>query len=410
MELGKVASITMHSVNFYRNLPMLTSFAEATEGALHADVPGDWWVIVADVANSTQAIEAGAYKKVNTVGVACIAAVVNVDRDIDLPFVFGGDGFTCAIPEVLRERAVCALRGAQHLARESFGLKLRVGFVQVSELVGQGFWVRLAKVRLSPNVTQTAMSGRGWEEAERRVKNQNAMGVLRVQEGEGSENASFEGFECRWQGVPSFKDHKLSLLVSASSNDAEANRILYREVLQQIQSIYGEVQSYHPLRASYLRLTFNPRLLLNEWRVSLLGSGFWARLKHWAQLLFKIMAGRILFAFNLDTAAVRWSGYRDELVDNAEFRKFDGMLRMVIDGSDQQTEQLRSYLEEQYYKGRLVYGMHQSREALVTCIIQSYNGNHIHFVDGSDGGYTLAARDLKRRLFVLRAGKTEQIS
>jgi hypothetical protein len=29
---------------------------------------------------STKAIEAGAYKKVNTVGVACIAAVVNVDE------------------------------------------------------------------------------------------------------------------------------------------------------------------------------------------------------------------------------------------------------------------------------------------------------------------------------------------
>ena len=393
------------SVNFYRNLPMLTTFIEATEGRLHVDVPGDWWVVVADIINSTQAIEAGAYKKVNTVGVACIAAVVNVDRSIDLPFVFGGDGVTCAIPDVMRERAVSALRGAQRLARESFGLELRVGLVQVSELVEQGFWVRLAKVRLSPNTTQTALSGRGWEEVERRVKNRSAMGVLRVQEGDGPENVNFEGFECRWQGVPSFRDHKLSLLVAAISSDAEANRILYRQVLDQIQSIYGDVRSHHPLRASHLRLTFNPRLLLNEWRVSLPGTSFWSRLTHWLQLLFKILAGRILFAFNLDTAAVRWSRYGDELVDNAEFRKFDGMLRMVIDGSDRQAEQLRSYLESEFCNGRLVYGMHQSPEALVTCIIQSYNGNHLHFVDGSDGGYTLAARELKRRLFVSQAGK-----
>ena len=41
--------------------------------------------------------------------------------------------------------------------------------------------------------------------------------------------------------------------------------------------------------------------------------------------------------------------------------------------------------------------MHKSREALVTCIVFSYNGSHVHFVDGSDGGYAMAARDLKAR-------------
>jgi hypothetical protein len=46
--------------------------------------------------------------------------------------------------------------------------------------------------------------------------------------------------------------------------------------------------------------------------------------------------------------------------------------------------------------------MHKSREALLTCIVQSYNGNHLHFVDGSDGGYALAARELKSRLSVAK--------
>jgi len=71
---------------------------------------------------------------------------------------------------------------------------------------------------------------------------------------------------------------------------------------------------------------------------------------------------------------------------------------MVMDGSEAQFEDLRSYLEAQRRKGRLVYGMHKSREALVTCIVFSYNGNHVHFVDGSDGGYAMAARGLKAQL------------
>jgi hypothetical protein len=386
------------SAGFYRDLRAIHSFAEAAEGRLHVDVPGDWWIVIADVVNSTQAIESGAYKKVNTVGVACIAAVANVDRAIDLPFVFGGDGATFAIPGALRERVIPALRGAQRLARESFGLSLRVGLVRVADLAEQGYWVRLAKVRLSRHAMQPALSGRGWEEAERRVKTPHAPGVVRVAENEGDAAASFEGFECRWQGVPSFHDHKLALLVAATSPDVEANLATYQQVLDQIQQIYGDVAQYHPLRPDRMRLTFNPRLLSHEWRVRSAGAGMFQRLGYFCKLVLLNLAGRILFARNIDTAAVRWSHYRDELVENTDFRKFDGMLRMVMDGSEQQAGQLQAFLDRALGENRLAYGMHKSHEAMVTCIVQSYNGNHLHFVDGSDGGYTLAARDLKTRL------------
>jgi hypothetical protein len=57
-----------------------------------------------------------------------------------------------------------------------------------------------------------------------------------------------------------------------------------------------------------------------------------------------------------------------------------------------QAGQLRQRLDAQYRAGRPLYDMHKSREALATCIAQSYNGNHQHFVDGCDGGYALAAR------------------
>src|SRR5206468_9043773 len=115
---------------------------------------------------STKAIEAGGYKKVNTVGVACIAAVVNVDRSVEMPFVFGGDGATFAVPDSLLERVIPALREAQRLSRESFELLLRVGLVRVSNLVDSGLRVQVAKIRLSPNVSQPTFSGPGWEEAE----------------------------------------------------------------------------------------------------------------------------------------------------------------------------------------------------------------------------------------------------
>ena len=115
------------------------------------------------------------------------------------------------------------------------------------------------------------------------------------------------------------------------------------------------------------------------------------------------LAGVYLFARKMDTKTVRWSRYIDELVENSDFRKFDGVLRMVMDGTEAQYQRLRAYLEAQRREGRLAYGMHRSREALLTCIVFSYNGNHVHFVDGSDGGYAIAARELKAQLKALRA-------
>jgi hypothetical protein len=396
------SSTAVDTSHFYRDMSVVPSFAETTAGRQHRDLPRDWWIAIADVAGSTRAIDNGAYKDVNTVGVACITAVLNVAPDIDLPFVFGGDGATLALPESLCKRTASALRGAQKLAREAFGLSLRVGLISVADLIDGGHTVRAGKVRLSQHVTQAAFSGSGWEEAERRLKTPDATGVSRIDENNGPLEASFEGFECRWKAFPSVSDHKLSLLIAALGPDAEAKHQVYDGVLAKIDAIYGEVPAYHPLRAERMRLAFSLRTLSHEWRVRTTGQGALRRLAYLADLLFRSAAGTYLFARNRDTESTRWSSYRDELVENSDFRKFDGVLRMLIDGSEQQYAQLELYLDRECRAGRLAWGASKSRKALVTCIVRSYNGNHMHFVDGSDGGYALAARELKERLAGMR--------
>ena len=59
---------------------------------------------------------------------------------------------------------------------------------------------------------------------------------------QGLREGSFEGFECRWQGVPSFRDHKLALLVAAVSSDAEVNLASYRKVSDKIAQIERNLQ------------------------------------------------------------------------------------------------------------------------------------------------------------------------
>ena len=62
------------------------------------------------------------------------------------------------------------------------------------------------------------------------------------------------------------------------------------------------------------------------------------------------------------------------------------------------TKELEEYLEKEYEEGQLVYGIHKSDSALMTCLIFERHGKHIHFVDSSNGGYALASKELKRRL------------
>jgi hypothetical protein len=75
----------------------------------------------------------------------------------------------------------------------------------------------------------------------------------------------------------------------------------------------------------------------------------------------------------------------------------DGTLRQVIAGTQAQREQLEAYLQAEYEKGRLVYGLDASDAAMVTCLVFQYEEEHVHFVDGADGGYAHAARALKDR-------------
>jgi len=85
-------------------------------------------------------------------------------------------------------------------------------------------------------------------------------------------------------------------------------------------------------------------------------------------------------------------------VHNNDFRKFDETLRMVLDVSDHELSRVSAMLEAERGQGTLAYGTHRAGAALITCLVKSYHGEHLHFVDGADGGYALAAKQLKQQL------------
>jgi hypothetical protein len=103
---------------------------------------------------------------------------------------------------------------------------------------------------------------------------------------------------------------------------------------------------------------------------------------------------------------IMWSGlrigrfipakYTQELIENSDFRKFDDSLRMVLDCTPELAAEIENYLKTEVAKGVVRYGAHRQDAAIMTCFTPSpLNPNHVHFIDGAQGGYALAATALK---------------
>lgn len=90
----------MSSPDFYERLPILTDFTSVTDPNHYHSIPDDWWIVVADVRRSTQAIEQGLYKAVNILGASVIIGVLNLAKPTAVPFVFGGDGAAVCLPPI----------------------------------------------------------------------------------------------------------------------------------------------------------------------------------------------------------------------------------------------------------------------------------------------------------------------
>ena len=85
------------SDDFYRIAPTFRDFRLVADEFSFSPLPEDWLIGVADVEQSTKAIQDKRYKAVNMAGAAVIAAVANALGGRDFPFVFGGDGASFAV-------------------------------------------------------------------------------------------------------------------------------------------------------------------------------------------------------------------------------------------------------------------------------------------------------------------------
>lgn len=381
------------SNTFFQHLHTLNRFEDITDLSSFIPIPEDWFVVVSDVVGSREAIKNGKYKEVNTIGAACIVAIVNALDSVEIPYVFGGDGASICVPPEHLDLAKHAALGTKNMAKVAFGLELRTGAIPVTDIRKKGGTLLIAKVRVSDKYDQAVFAGGGLALADKLLKESGSEYLFsstdqRIE-------ADFTGLECRWDKISNEQKTVMSLLIKACTEDEQQAMNEYNGIIQTISEI---VKEEHPITEKSLKFSFNPRWLKNEFKTRTFLKTWTKKAVYILDLYYRIIIGKALMFFNIETNGFQWGDYKSDLISNSDYRKFDDMLRIVLSCRPEEKEALLAFLDRQEKDRKINYGVHNSEAAIVTCMIKEYSGLHFHFVDGDEGGYAMAAIHLSEKL------------
>jgi hypothetical protein len=374
--------------NFYAGVPVFRGFANVVDRERYQPLPDDWLIGIADVIDSTKAVQAKRYKTVNMAGAAVIVAVTNALRHREFPFVFGGDGASFAVPPSAAETARDALAATATWVKEELDLSLRVGLVPVAAVRAEGTDVRVARYAASDNVSLAMFSGGGLAWADAAMK----AGRFAVPSAPPGARPDLSGLSCRFEEIPAVRGIILSVLVmpTAAASADDVRRII--EAVIRLTERNPDASG--PIPQELPRLRWPPQGLDLEARAQRRAGESLILRK--ARILVWTLLGFFIMRFNIRVGRFSPRKYAREVVENSDFRKFDDTLRMVIDCTPALADEIESALTAAAADGTVRFGLHRQDKAMMTCFTPSpIHSNHVHFIDGALGGYTVAATALK---------------
>lgn len=379
----------MTGFEFYDSIPTFADFGEVGDGAHYRPAPDDWLVAASDVVRSTEAIRLGRYKAVNMAGAAVIAAARNALGGHSFPFAFGGDGAVFAAPGAYYDDLALALAAVRDWAARSLDLTLRVAITPVAKVRGAGKDLRIARFASSPDVDYAMFDGGGaaWLEAEMKAGRTapliSAPGV----------DPDLAGLSCRWAPMQARHGVILSLIAVPADQGRDAFLPVMQEVLELLEAEGGAA---NPMLTSDLRLGPTDEALEMEARAAAPRGDVAAAVKAAKR---ETLLVRFMMATGIPIGGLKPREYRRELAANSDVRKFDDGLKVTADCSVETADRIEAALTRAEEAGICRFGAHRQGQAIMTCLVPDHTrSDHMHFVDGADGGYAMAARNMKAKM------------
>ena len=372
--------------DFYDNLPVLNDFADAVRLENFRPLPESWVVGFSDVVASTQAVAQGRYKTVNMVGAGVVAAVSNALGRRLFPFVFGGDGASFAVSAADAPAAAKALAAMAAFSHAEFEIDLRAAMLSVGEIRAAGRDLRVARFGASPHCAYAMFAGGGLAWFEAKVKR----GAYALPPAPPGARPDLSGLSCRWSVAPARHGVILSVIVAPRGDDPRFSALLDDIVRMALSAADGG----RPITVESLGIAGPGEAVRLEATAAQASAG-----SRWRSLITAVkgyLMASVFHRFMLRAGSFDMATYVRDVVANADFRKFDDGLRMTLDCSEEFAEALEARLAAA--EDFADYGTFRQAGAQVTCFVPSYGDRgHLHFVDGANGGYTMAATALKAR-------------
>lgn len=383
-----------NSLQFYENIISIKDFNEVMNIDLYKPCPEDWLMILTDIQGSTKAIENGRQKDVNLIGASAIAAVQNVIGSRQIPFAFGGDGATFVVPPEFEKELRTELLKLKNHSRINFELELRVCIIPVRALTEKKADVLMSKYSLADKNYIALFLGTGFQLAEQILKTPDSKYELTLPPNMKMTTApNLTNLSCRWDQIPTKYGVIASVLIM--SRNSEKSVDTYKSILTDIEK-YVRLVRFNPVADRKLKPIHFLKQLFYEKKNNMDTPAIPRVLSLVVKYIFvtySFLTGKNLLK------KVEVAEYIKDTFINSDYKKIDGILKMVIDCTVEEKENLMLILKNYHENGKIFYGVHLSDSSLMTCVVHDMKDNqHIHFIDGNHGGYAFAAKELKSQM------------
>ncbi|WP_434035753.1 DUF3095 family protein [Formosa sp. 4Alg 33] len=352
-----------------------------------SEVPDTWHVVVVDIQNSTRAVDSGNHHQVNLTATGSIISVLNALRKekkgIEIPYFFGGDGATFIIPTLFLNNIILILENYSFHIKTNTNLTLRVGHVSVRHLITLKSNLKIAKHKLTNQLSIPIVLGNGLKLAEDIIKHDFEKNNATHFE---KDLLNLEGMECRWKQInPDQSQNKVVCLLLDALNETD-QRAIYRDIINQMDTIFGTFENRQPIKSNKLKLNFSIRNILEEMKISLANRDWMYVTKKWVSTLF----GK--FYLNLSQNGKQ---YLKQIGQLSHTFMLDGMINTIFTAEQDKIDQFVAYLNRLENEKKIIYGIHITHASVMSCYVLDRKTKHSHFVDGTEGGYTSAAKMFK---------------
>ena len=341
-------------------------------------------LILADIENSTNAIVNGKYKNVNISTTQCIAAVRKTCEK-PLKIQHGGDGFILVahVSDLFKIAGIMTEMREQIL--EDFNLNMRCAFWNSSELGRLSVSLHYSSFAFDGGNLQWQFHSNDIQKLEQLMRD-GANSIYKLLE---KEKPDITGFRCDFAPLSKEGASYGCCIVDFSSMDLTERFISIRKILELIVTA-NQNGFAPPFKTNDLVWQTDKSELI----------GFATRTIYYR---YRVLFGFVYRIFN--RVGLHWSNrWSASLFQNlhrlplsTDFIKYDGQLKFIVCISDRHKETFLNGLNSLSKHYQFKVGFHWSSRAVITCSVNLENGN-LHFIDGEDGGLTLASKQLKKLL------------